>query len=197
MTAILISIIGPPASGKTTLAELLADEIPAELIREDYAGNPFLPQSYLEGREAALQSQLYFLFSRLAQLNRQRWPAEGVFVTDYGFCQDAVYAAANLSQADMALYRRLAAGAGETVQPPDVLVALAGPEELLLERIARRGRGYEQVFTREFLAGLRRSYGVIVAEAVCPVIGIDVAEVDITADGDRTVVLGRVREALG
>ena len=197
MPASLISVIGPPASGKTTLAELLAEELPATLLREDYAGNPFLAGSYLGDRRFALQSQLYFLFSRLAQLNCQRWPAEGVFVTDYGFCQDAVYAAASLPAADMALYRRLAAGAGETVKPPDVLVALAGRVELLLERIDRRGRGFERSFTGGFLNGLARAYDAIVADCPCPVIELDVGKVDITAPEAGAGLLRRIREVLG
>ena len=45
MAATLISIIGPPASGKTTLAESLCADLEAELVREDYAGNAFLADS--------------------------------------------------------------------------------------------------------------------------------------------------------
>ncbi|RKY23662.1 MAG: deoxynucleoside kinase, partial [Planctomycetota bacterium] len=41
MAAKLISIIGPVAVGKTTLAECLAAQLPAEILYEDYAGNPF------------------------------------------------------------------------------------------------------------------------------------------------------------
>jgi len=191
----LISVIGPPASGKTTLAERLAADLPAELIREDYAGNPFLAESYLRCGQFALQSQLYFLFSRLAQLNLQLWPAEGCRVSDYGFCQDAIYARANLSAADMAVYRRLADGAEAAVKAPDVLVSLAGPEGLLLERIARRGRGFERTFTPEFLAGLARSYRDVAASAACPVIEVDVSAVDITAPEGRALV-ERIREVL-
>jgi deoxyguanosine kinase len=194
--ASLISVIGPPAAGKTTLAELLAEELPAGLIREDYAGNPFLSDSYLRGGEFALPSQLYFLFSRLSQLNLQAWPAGGVCVTDYGFCQDAVYAGISLSGEELALYRRLAAGAEQRVKAPDVLVQLDGPEELLLERIARRGRPHERVFSAEFLASMRRAYWKIVTEAAVPVVTVDVQQVDLLAGPGRPGVLKAVREAL-
>ncbi len=196
MSARLISIIGPPASGKTTLAELLAGDLPAEVIHEDYAGNPFLAESYLGREEFALQSQLYFLFSRLSQLNLQLWPAEGTYVSDYGFCQDAVYAGVNLCRTDLAVYRRFAAGTDRMVKAPDVFISLAGSEDMLLGRIAQRGREHERVFTREFLAGLGRAYDDVLASATCPVIEVDVGAVDITSDADLAKLLGRVREAM-
>ena len=77
MAAALISIIGPPASGKTTMAHWLAEALPGRLILEDYAGNPFLPGSYQGREELALPAQLYFLFSRVSQLNREAWAGQG------------------------------------------------------------------------------------------------------------------------
>ena len=196
MSARLISIIGPPASGKTTLAEGLAEALPARLVREDYAGNPFLTDSYLGRREFALPSQLYFLFSRLSQLNLQTWPADGIVVTDYGFCQDAVYAAASLGDEDLATYRRLSAGADGMVTAPDLLICLDGPEQELLDRIARRGRRHETAFTPSFLAALRRAYERIVSETSGAVLRIDAAAIDLRRDADRREITRRVREAM-
>ncbi len=196
MTARLVSIIGPPASGKTTLAEWLAGAMPARFIREDYKGNPYLADSYLRRGEFALHSQLYFLFSRLSQLNLRTWPAGGLAVTDYGFCQDRIYAACNLSGADMALYRRLADGAERLVKAPDALVHLDADEDLLLERIVRRGRSFERIFTAEYLASLRRAYRQATAEMPWPVVAVDVGTTDLLADGPRRELLERVREAL-
>ena len=174
MSVVLISIIGPPAVGKTTLAEALAEELPAEIIYEDYAGNPFLADFFLGRRQFALPAQLYFLFSRLGQLNPAAMTDGGTVVSDYGFCQDAAYAAANLSESDLAVYHRLAGAVGKMVKPPDLLIHLDGAEDILLERIARRGRRHEATFTADFLARMRRAYREIVATADCPVIGIDV-----------------------
>jgi len=197
VAARLVSIIGPPASGKTTLAEWLAAALPARFIREDYRGNPYLAEAYLQRREFALHSQLYFLFSRLSQLNLRTWPADGLAVTDYGFCQDRVYAAANLSGRDMALYRRLADGAERLVKAPDVLVHLDADERLLLERIARRGRSFERTFTAAYLASLRRAYREAAAAMPWPVIPVDVGRTDLLAEGPRRELLERIREALG
>ena len=111
MAAPLVSIIGPPAAGKTTTAEWLAKVMPGRLIREDYDGNPFLASFYLGSRELALASQLYFLFSRVGQLELADWPDAGAAVSDYGFCHDRIYAEQTLTEADLAIYRRLSAQA--------------------------------------------------------------------------------------
>ena len=118
MSAKLISIIGPPAVGKTTLACCLADDMPASLIREDYQGNPFLVESYLGSPEACLPAQIHFLMSRVGQLALAAWPAEGLVVSDYGFCQDHIYAAAKLSADELRLYDRLARRLGRLADSP-------------------------------------------------------------------------------
>ena len=196
MPARLVSIIGPPAAGKTTLAEGLAARLPARLVREDYAGNPFLEGSYLDRRDLALAAQLYFLYSRLGQLKRANWPAEGWVVSDYAFCQDGIYAATNLVGDDLAAYRRLAGPIGAMVRPPDVLIALAAPAAVLLERIARRGRRHERAFTAEFLDGMSRAYQEAVAAAACPVIAVDVAAVDLRRAEQQARLAAAVRDAL-
>lgn len=196
MSGALISIIGPPASGKTTTAEWLCEALPARMIREDYAGNPFLVEAYLGREELALPAQLYFLLSRVSQLSLDVCPAGGVAVSDYGFCQDAIYAACNLSKEGLTTYRRLAEPAGEMVKSADVLVHLDAPEGLLLDRIARRGRRHEAVFTGEFLNALRRAYREIAAACDCPVVPVDVGAVNLLEDDARVRLLGEIRKAL-
>ena len=196
MAGSLVSIIGPPAVGKTTTAHWLAEALDARLILEDYQGNPFLSESYLGHCELALPAQLYFLFSRISQLSRDSWPTSGVSVSDYGFCQDAIYAQTNLSAQDVETYRRLSAPAGEVVKSPDVIIHLDGDESLLLERIFRRGRGYESTFSADFLSTMRAAYREVSTSAECPVLMTDVGEIDLLAEPGRGELLGRVREAL-
>ena len=196
MTAVLISLIGPPASGKTTLAEALAVELSGKLIREDYAGNPFLAESYLGSGSARLPGQLYFLMSRVSQLWAGSWPGDGLFVSDYGFCQDRVYAKARLGNEDFALYDRLAARVETLVHPADVVVCLDAPTDTLLERIAARGRVHESAMTREFLDGMRREYGRIASEARCPIITVDTERTDPRDAGGLAQLAREIRAKL-
>ena len=196
MPARLISIIGPPASGKTTLAERLSDELPAEMIREDYAGNPFLARSYEGDPKARLPGQIYFLMSRVGQLHIASAPPDGLQVSDYGFCQDRIYARQRLSSEDYRLYDRLAGRLEGLVRRPDVLVRLDAPEEMLLERIARRGMGFERVMDAEFLKAMRQAYAQAASEASCPVLCVDCGRFNLLLADVRQRLIERLREFL-
>ena len=198
VTATLISIIGPPAVGKTTLAEALAAELPADVIREDYAGNPFLSASYVGRAEARLPGQLYFLMSRVKQLAIDTWPAAGYVVSDYGFCQDRVYARLRLGRGDHRLYRRVADRLEGLVHPPQWVVHLDASEPALLERIARRGRDHERVMTAEFLAAMRQAYAELVEamerSASSGVIRVDGEHCDVRDAAVRAGLVETIRQ---
>jgi deoxyadenosine/deoxycytidine kinase len=174
----------------------LSRALKARLIREDYAGNPFLEEAWLGRADLALPAQLYFLFSRVGQLSLATWPADGVAVSDYGFCQDAVYARRSLSGQDLVIYRRLAQPAGQLVKPPEALVHLDADETLLLERIRQRGRRHETAFDAPFLAEMRRAYRQVAQTARCPVLTIDTGAVNLLQEPGRAGLLAAVRSAL-
>ena len=183
MTARLISIIGPPGVGKTTLAEAMSAAMPARLIREDYAGNPFLAASYLGQADAGLAAQIYYLMSRAKQLATSTWPHEGLCVSDYGYCQDRIFARRRLSPADLVVYERVAERIDPLVRAPDVLIHLDARTETLLERIARRGRGFEKAMTPEFLDAMRAAYADPLDP--CEILRVDCDAVDIRDAAQR------------
>jgi deoxyadenosine/deoxycytidine kinase len=173
MTGRLISLIGPPAVGKTTLAEALAERLGAYLVREDYAGNPFLAGSYVGPEAMRLPGQLYFLLSRVAQLSPASLNGHALIVSDYGFCQDDVFARLRLSPADYRLYRPVLDRCREQVRAPDVVVAMDASPATLLERIARRGRPFESAMDEAFLQTMREAYRRLRSELACPVLAVD------------------------
>ncbi len=196
MTAGLVSVIGPPAVGKTTLAEALAAALGAEMIYEDYAGNPFLAEAYLGNADAHLPAQLYYVMSRVRQLALATWPAGGTRVSDYGFCQDRLYARANLRADELALYERLARRLAPLVKPPDVAVHLDADEQTLLGRIAARGRQFERAFGADFLARMRAAYEAAVPAIGCEAIRVNCDEVDVRDLAAVADIARRVRERL-
>jgi len=189
VSAPLISLIGAPASGKTTVARWLAESLPARLVLEDYAGNPFLADSYAGRTEWRLAGQTWFLLSRVRQLAIAAWPEDGLVVSDYAFAQDGLYAQLWLEGDELETYRRLAHRVEELVRPPSVLIHLSAPVDLLSERIARRGRDYERNFTEKFLQKLCRCCEGAVATTECGVLRVDVARHDLTRDDSKSWLL--------
>ena len=196
MSAVLISIIGPPAAGKTTLARLLSQDLPAELLLEDWSGNPHLEESYAGDGRSRLPGQLYFLRSRVRQLAEATWPAVGIVVSDYGFCQDRIFAEMRLSEDDLAEYDRCAHELAPTVHPPDLLIHLTTHSPVLLHRIARRGRQFERVMDERFLQAMSDAYVRASSQIACPVLEISCDHADLRQAVVRQDLVGKIRGIL-
>lgn len=63
-----IVVEGPIGSGKTTLAQMLADQFPVDYLSEKAEANPFLPRFYQDAQRYGLPTQLFFLFQRASQI---------------------------------------------------------------------------------------------------------------------------------
>ena len=192
----LISIVGPPAAGKTTLAEILAAELPAEILYEDYRSNPFLADSYAGKAKAHLPAQLYYLMSRVKQLAQSAWPGSGLLVSDYGFCQDRIYAAARLRGDELHLYGRIADHLEGLVHEPDLMIHLDASEPTLLKRIAARGRDFERTITRGFLSSVREAIDKSCQAARCEIVRLDCDGTDLRSRQALSELLGKIREKL-
>jgi deoxyadenosine/deoxycytidine kinase len=197
MTAALVSIIGPPGVGKTTLATLLAGDLDGRLILEDYAGNPFLAPSWRGVAGAALPAQLYFLMSRAGQLAAHAWPALGLAVSDYGFCQDDIFASLSLEAQEYAIYGRVAQSVVSAIVQPAVLVCLRASPSTLIERIGQRGRQFEQAMHADFLEGIMDRCEQSSRQSQCPVLRLDCDNLDLRQDCDRRPVVDEIRRLTG
>ena len=196
MSAKLVSIIGPVGVGKTTLAQKLSESLPAEVIYEDYSGNPFHAPSCQGQENLWLPSQIYFINSRAKQLCNAHWPAKGIFISDYGFCQDKIFAEAKLTGRALDAYHYISAQIARIVQPPSVMIHLDASVATLQKRIADRGRDYEATFTNEFLALLRERHFDINTSENCPLIQIDCDKIDLLKPQAITEISDQIREAI-
>lgn len=196
MSAKLISIIGPVAVGKTTLSERLAEELPAEVLYEDYQGNPFLAESFTGSEQFSLPSQLYFLLSRAGQLSEKTWPRDGVIVSDYGFCQDHLFADAKLAEEDRRTYEHVHQRVEQLIHPPDVLVHLDASVKTLRGRIEQRGRDFEIAFSEQFMDRMRSAHDGVAVPPACRLIRIDCEAVDLLDPPVRAGLVREIREAL-
>jgi deoxyadenosine/deoxycytidine kinase len=159
-TARLIAVEGPIGAGKTSLAKRLAQSLSADLILEEVAENPFLERFYQDGQSAALPAQMFFLFSRARQIEllRQSDMFATVRVCDYVFAKDNLFAELNLSADELQLYQQVVESLKVAAPVPDLVIYLQASVDSLLNRIARRGVGFERAINRRYLERLTEAY---------------------------------------
>jgi len=155
-----IAVEGPIGAGKTSLTRLLARETGSQLLLEDVEANPFLPDFYRDRARHAFATQVFFLLSRFQQqrrLHQQDLFSAGV-VSDYLFAKDRIFANLNLGMEELALYGRLADLLEREVSKPDAVIYLQASTQVLVQRIAARGRTFERDISSEYLAALNEAY---------------------------------------
>ena len=140
-----LAIEGPIGVGKTRLAERLASKLEATTILED-SENPFLADFYAERPGSALQAQLFYLLNRHRQLTGKRQADLFLQTTicDYVFDKDKIFAYLNLDDNELFIYQRLFDLLARDVPPPDLVVYLQAPTELLMERLGKRANDPER-----------------------------------------------------
>ncbi|MGH8401899.1 MAG: deoxynucleoside kinase, partial [Gammaproteobacteria bacterium] len=151
---------GPIGVGKTSLAQLLAETFSAELLLERAEENPFLERFYRDPKNAALPTQLSFLFQRTRQMQQMRQgdiftPAR---VADYMLEKDRLFAQLNLDDDEFALYEQVYQHLALDAPVPDLVVYLQAPVDVLMRRVMRRGVGYEQFVQRDYLERVAGAY---------------------------------------
>jgi deoxyadenosine/deoxycytidine kinase len=140
-----LAIEGPIGVGKTRLAERLASKLEATTILED-TENPFLADFYADRPGSALQAQLFYLLNRHRQLTGKRQADLFLQTTicDYVFDKDKIFAYLNLDDNELFIYQRLFDLLARDVPPPDLVVYLQAPTELLMERLRTRANDPER-----------------------------------------------------
>ena len=155
-SARLIAVEGPMGVGKTTLCNRLASDFNGQLMLESYQGNPFLKDFFESPEKTALAVQLHFLTSRtcqLQQLNQEDLFKKRTF-TDYVFEKSDWFSRLSLQGDEYDLWLNIYTHMSAGLPRPDLVIFLQAPVSVLLERIARRGRSFENAVRPEFLEAL-------------------------------------------
>ncbi|HHJ81149.1 MAG TPA: deoxynucleoside kinase [Candidatus Tenderia electrophaga] len=155
-----IVVEGPIGVGKTSLAKRLAHSFDTELLLEGADENPFLQRFYEDPKAAALPTQLFFLFQRAQQVQalRQGDMFRPVRVADFLIEKDKLFAQLTLDDEELKLYDQAYQHLALDAPPPDLVIYLQAPVEVLLGRIHKRNRDYEQHIDIEYLQRLVEAY---------------------------------------
>ena len=187
--------------GKTALAQRLGARLDATVVLED-TENPFLLDFYADRPGAALQTQLFYLLNRHRQQMslRQADLFSQTTICDYLFDKDKIFAYLNLDDNELFIYQRLYELLARDVPPPDLVVYLQAPTDVLLERLRARPSDPEAARfdpDPEYLRELNEAYNHFFFHyTATPLLVVETSQFDLTWGDDALADLERQMKTL-
>lgn len=180
-----IVVEGPIGVGKTTLVTKLAERYQGNTVFEIFEENPFLAKFYENQERYAFQTEMFFLLSRYRQ--QEDFAQDDLFgsvaVSDYLFTKCRLFASLTLSDHELSLYDRMYGILSTQVPKPDVVIHLHAPLDVLMGRISKRGRSYEQNMDPNYMDRLRSLYQQFFQHYDdSPLLEIDTTDIDFSVD---------------
>jgi deoxyadenosine/deoxycytidine kinase len=159
-TARSIAVEGPLRVGKSTLARLLAEQMNARTVIEP-ENNPFLDRFYRQEPGTAFSAQMWFLLERYERLRAAQNSTEVVerpLVTDFIFEKDKLFAYANLSDAELAIYNRYYERFSSEIAAPGLVIYLQAKPQVLKTRLKRKAAAGERAVSEKYIARIADAY---------------------------------------
>jgi deoxyadenosine/deoxycytidine kinase len=204
MTKRLVVVAGNIGVGKTSLTERIGSRLDWRTDYESVTNNPYLPDFYNDMRAWSFHLQIYFLGHRADQyLEAAHDPRPAIL--DRSIYEDAyifsraLHHMGNLAERDYLAYRKLFDLVVASLPPPNLLVYLECPVEVLMKRIQRRARNIESGISVNYLSLLDTYYKEwLQSFDLCPVLTIRTDDLDfVNQPMALEVVVERIRERLG
>lgn len=164
----LIWVEGIIGAGKSTLAEILGNELNMRIMHEPVESNPYLDAFYKDNKTHAFAMQIHLLSIRAGM---QDLAAEEVMwgdkyngaVLDRALPGDHAFARlhmvyGNMSKLNYETYRLLYLQRTNKMKPPSVMLFLDVEPEVAFRRVKERARGAEVGMTLKYLQDLRDQY---------------------------------------
>jgi deoxyadenosine/deoxycytidine kinase len=158
-----LAIAGNIGVGKTELTNRLSTELGWLAYYEPVIENPYLDVFYADMPRWSFHLQIYFLSERFkaqAEIGKSQLP----FIQDRTIYEDAeifaktLHAQGAMTDVDYRNYTSLFQVMVQYLRKPDLVVYLRASPDVLLERIARRGRESEKSIRRDYIVSLSQAY---------------------------------------
>ena len=197
-----VIVVGNIGAGKTTAVRGLAAALGAAPYAERFERNPYLERAFADPARWAGLSQLWFLGEVAAQ-HHAIAAADALAVQD-----QSVYSVFEvmtrhlldrgaIERDDYEVSARHYAVLCDRLPAPGCVVRLLAPINVLLERIAARGRGFERGIDAEFLRGIDRRLAEFGRRwERSPLIEVDVTETDLRDPGHAERLAHTIRATL-
>lgn len=158
-----LAIAGNIGVGKTELTTRLSAELGWMAYYEPVIQNPYLDDFYADMSRWSFHLQIYFLSERFkAQVQIGASPLP--FIQDRTIYEDAeifarvLHDQGSMTEVDYRNYTSLFHVLVGFLRKPDLIVYLKASPEVLMERIARRGRASEKSIGIDYIARLNGAY---------------------------------------
>lgn len=156
-----IIVDGVVGVGKSTLSEILAEELKIPFFEETVVDNPLLDKFYYNKERYAFPLQVFFLNKRFEQLKE----AEKLnsCVMDRSIYGDSIFARLLMEEGSMTkeefdIYEELLKNMLQHIHPPKLMIYLETTTDNALKKIKKRGREYEQDVNIQYWKDLNRHY---------------------------------------
>jgi deoxyadenosine/deoxycytidine kinase len=197
----VICIDGVVGAGKTTLGEILAQDLGLVFFREPVDNNPLLSKFYHDQERYSFPMQIYFLNKRFRMLKESQ-SLKGC-VMDRSIYGDVIFARlllmeGKMSQEEFDLYEDLLKNMLEHVAKPQLMVYLDITVDNAISRIRERGRDYEQAVPKHYWEQLNTEYSKYFNNYnFSELLVLDVNEADFRKSGEvREYVLDKIKNKL-
>jgi len=191
-----IAIEGIMKSGKTRLANILAQKIGGKVIF-DRLENPYIKDFYDELEGAAFLAQLVFLVNRYHQQSRllQRDLFEERVICDYMFEKDKIYAYQTLTDDELVVYDRIYSILTERVAKPDLIIYLQISLPTLLRRINKEGSELEKNIAEKYLEDVLGAFDYFFFNyQVAPLLVVRADELDLDREEEIFDLIDKIKQ---
>lgn len=158
-----LALAGNIGVGKTTMTTLLAERLNWTPWYEPVINNPYLDDFYADMHRWSFHLQIYFLSKRFeAQRKILSNPKPSVqdrtIYEDVNIFAKTLHKQGYMSDREFENYSSLFACMVDYLRPPDAIIYLRAPVEVVYQRILKRGRESEKSISLEYLTELHNAY---------------------------------------
>ena len=205
MSIPFITVEGPIGVGKTSLSKEIAQYYNYHLLKEIVDENPFLGKFYENIDEWSFQTEMFFLCNRYKQLsdiNNHILANQSPVVADYHIFKNLIFALRSLKASEYDKYEAIYNILTADMPVPNMVIYLHASIDTLMARIAKRGREFEKMISREYMEQLAADYHTFIGHfekmhPEIPVIQLNGDELDfVERENDLNYILQLVEEKL-
>ncbi|MCY6485794.1 deoxynucleoside kinase [Clostridium aestuarii] len=197
----VIVVDGVVGVGKTTLMNMLVNEMGYKPFLEPVVDNPILDKFYYDRERYSFSLQIFFLNNRFRMIKEAAKMNNAIL--DRSIYGDLIFAKMLMENGEMSkeeynLYADLFENMIEHCHPPKLMIYLETSVDAAIKKINKRGRDYEKIVEREYWERLNTHYNEYFNQySISPILKINVDNIDFEKNSeDRKYIFDLINNKL-